>query len=144
MKDEAETFPSSLLCLDLIWVVGSRGEGGSLASLFTNPLSLSPCKSTAASGASGVGDTINFILKANSLLVQSVGFLFRFGFLNTCISACISKTNLDLSVGGRNHQKACQSLLNSKAAKLKLVMIFLNRMHKRFYFEYFFLVSLLY
>lgn len=40
-------------------------EGGSLASLSTSPLSFT-VKSTAASAASSVGDTISFILKANS------------------------------------------------------------------------------
>lgn len=42
-------------------------------------------------------------------------------FLNTHISVCTSKQNLDLSVIGINHWKAYQLLLNSKAAKLKLV-----------------------
>lgn len=64
-----------------MWVVGSHREGGSLASLFTSPLSLSlshtQSKSTAASGASSVGGTVSFILKANSGLgLKCVGFCF--------------------------------------------------------------------
>lgn len=63
----------------------------------------------------------------------------------------VSKQNPDLSVEGINHWKACQLLLNSKAAKLKLVkrfgffvvLFFLKRMHRSLYFKYFFIVLLL-
>ena len=131
MKDKAKTFPSWLLWLCPIWVVGSHREGGSLASLFTSrsPLSLSHCKSTAAAGASSVGDTISFILKANSGLgLKCRGFgLVGFFRKNTHISAYILKQKLDLTVGGINHCKACPLLLNSKAAKLKLVKVFFKK-----------------
>lgn len=54
-----------------------------------------------------------------------MGVLFGgFFFSNTHISVYISKQNLDLSVVGINHWKAYQLLLNSKAAKLKLVKVF--------------------
>lgn len=106
-------------------------------------LSLSLCKSTAASGASCGGDTISFILKANSGLGLKRGG-FACVFFKYTYFVCISKQNLVLSVVGINHWKACQLLLNSKAAKLALVKIFfLKRTHKSLYFEYFFIVLLL-
>lgn len=101
--------------------MGSRREGGSLASLFTSPLSISHCKSTAVSGASSVGDTISFILKANSGLGLKCGGFVVFFYTHILY---VSKQNLDLRVEGINHWKACQLLLNSKAAKLKLVKRF--------------------
>lgn len=88
-------------------------------------LSLSHCETTAAPSASSVGDTISSVLKANSGLgLKCGGFVWWFFFSNTHISVYISKQNLDLSVVGINHWKAYQLLLNSKAAKLKLVKVF--------------------
>lgn len=91
---------------------------------------LSHCKSTAASGASSVGETISFILKANSGLGLKCGGFVWF-FLKKYTYLYISKQNLDLSVVGINHWKACQ-FLNSKAAKLKLVKIFLKECTKAY------------
>ena len=110
--------------------MGSHREGGSPASLFTSPLSLSlppsPLKALQPHVLLVLETQSALFLKLTQVLVESVGFLVWciFFFLNTHISAYISKQNLDLSVGGINDWKACQLLLNSKAAKLKLVKIF--------------------
>ena len=90
---------------------------------------LSPWKSTAASGASGVGGTISFLLKANSApgLKCGVCALVFVLFLKTHISVCISKQNVGHGVVGINPWEACPLLLDRKEQNQTYSRFFLNK-----------------